>query len=558
MTKNLIILFLIVGIQLQAQDFDNIVSALGDEIKTVQSAKKEYIQSIKIIQPGVVNVTIEEVNSKGSNSVKNYEFNTADIDINTIKTITKKDVIQVQLLANRKQKLIKLTTNHEKISFINQLFIYAENIDNGREIVENFKKCVPLAKKITNNRLSLTTYIEYLDWLENNVGDVNLIKKQFLQNLSVNKKFPGSIVFKSNVNSGKISKNYTYLFNLATINPNSILFKIEGEIFYIELETRRKLKTIKYFEEQEQKNYINKFKIVCPNVENARDLQKVLKDLIPLAQKTFNDSLTSITSIKQGIDLINSTTNEVIINDLSIHQNISGDCVIVFEQETLDNDKTTTEIFSFNIADLNKNGLNYKSNGKLVYLELFTKGGNKFIKHEKNGEQENYTKKLKIYTPEIEDAIGMKNILSTIIDLCQKNNEYRLKKGSQKELLNILQQNIKNVVVNNLTYDQRLEIDEENNSLKFISTVITSKSSKEKVSEFNLSDINSGSIKMETSGKNVIVTANTYYLEKIIKYYEDGKIKNYKNTILIQANNIENARLIKHLLKELTKNKSHK
>jgi len=462
MTKNLITLFLIVGIQLQAQDFDNIVSALGDEIKTVQSAKKEYIQSIKIIQPGVVNVTIEEVNSKRSNSVKNYEFNTADIDINTIKTITKKDVIQIQLLANRKQKLIKLTTNHEKISFINQLFIYAENIDNGREIVENFKKCVPLAKKITNNRLSLTTYIQYLDWLENNVGDVNLIKKQFLQNLSVNKKFPGSIVFKSNVNSGKISKNYTYLFNLATINPNSILFKIEGEIFYIELETRRKLKTIKYFEEQEQKNYINKFKIVCPNVENARDLQKVLKDLIPLAQKTFNDSLTSVTSIKQGIDLINSTTKKVIINDLSIHQNISGDCVIVFEQETLDNDKTTTEIFSFNIADLNKNGLNYKSDGKLVYLELFTKGGNKFIKHEKNGKQENYTKKLKIYTPEIEDAIGMKNILSTIIDLCQKNNEFTLTKGSQKELLNILQQNIKNVVVNNLTYDQRLEIDEYN------------------------------------------------------------------------------------------------
>ena len=56
---------------------------------------------------------------------------------------------------------------------------------------------------------------------------------------------------------------------------------------------------------------------------------------------------------------------------------------------------------------------------------------------------------------------------------------------------------------------------------------------------------------METSGKNVTIVANTYYLEKIIQYYEDGEIENYQNEIEIQADAIENARTITTLLKKV-------
>jgi hypothetical protein len=117
-------------------------------------------------------------------------------------------------------------------------------------------------------------------------------------------------------------------------------------------------------------------------------------------------------------------------------------------------------------------------------------------------------------------------------------------------MLQILQQNLSKININNITYDQSLKINE--NTLIFTNTIINTKSSKEQTFEFNLSDINSNSIKMNTSGKNVTVTANTYHLEKIIKYYENGAIKNYQNEIEIQAVNIENARLITNLLVSLT------
>ncbi|PHS64895.1 MAG: hypothetical protein COB12_07410 [Flavobacterium sp.] len=550
MNKILIIVVLFIISPLQAQNFNSIIEDLDSAIKTVPSANKEYVQTITSIQPGVVEVTIEEISKKGSSTVNSFEFNTADIDINTIKTITKKDVIVIQLLAKNKQKLIKLTTNQEKISYVNQLLINAENIDNGRLIEDYFKQCVPLAQEITDKRLSLSSYQEQLNWLENNVIDVNLIKKQFSQNLAANNKYPGSIIIKSNEIAGKNSKNRTYQLNLSTLNPNSILFKITGEIFSIELETRRKLKTIKYFEDSEQKAYTNKLTIVCNSVENARDLQKVLKDIISLSEIEFNNSLTKINSISQGVQLINSLTNKVVVNDLTITQNIDGKCVSVFKQETLDNNNTVQETFNFNFADFNKNGINYSTNGKQVFLELNIKGGNNYIKYEKNGEQKNYIKSLKIYTPEIEDAITLESTLSSIINLCQNPNNSAFKAGSKSNMLQILQQNLSKININNITYDQSLKINE--NVLIFTNTIINTKSSKEQIFEFNLSDINSNSIKMNTSGKNVTVTASTYHLEKIIKYYENGAIKNYQNEIEIQAINIENARLITNLLVSLT------
>lgn len=55
----------------------------------------------------------------------------------------------------------------------------------------------------------------------------------------------------------------------------------------------------------------------------------------------------------------------------------------------------------------------------------------------------------------------------------------------------------------------------------------------------------------QTSSKSVYVTISTNYMEKIIQYYEDGAIKNYQNSINIQAENIENARTIVNLFKKV-------
>lgn len=536
----------------QTQEFAAKIDALGTELKKVESGKFEYSQKISVSQPGVVSLEINETTLKdGETDTFNYQFNLADIDINTVRTVTEKDVINVQLFAGKKQDLLKLTQNGEKISYENEIFLYAADIENGRAIEELIEAAIPLAEKITENRLSLKTYAEHVDWLTNNVKDVNLIEKQYSQSIIGLETYPGKLELKVSENNGKSATSETFQFNASTINPNSLLFKIEGEVFSVTMETSRKLKTIKYFKEGEQQNYTNNLKVVCESVELARDFQKVMKEFIALSTTKFENSLQKVTSISGGISIVNNLIEKVDVNENSTSQNLKGDCVVLFQQNFENSKKNSVNEFILNFKDLNKNSVNYETKGQEVVLTVDTKGGNDFIKYTEDGEQKNFENELTFYASEVEDAIVIKNALQEIIALCnQEKPEYE---GiSKAEKLTKLKENLQKVTINDVTFDQSLSSDAEGLSVTFKKVEITSKKSEETVSEFNLKDINPGSVMMETSGKSVIVKASTYYMDKIIKFYEDGEIENYQNSIEIEANDIENARRIKFLLETIT------
>ena len=120
--------------------------------------------------------------------------------------------------------------------------------------------------------------------------------------------------------------------------------------------------------------------------------------------------------------------------------------------------------------------------------------------------------------------------------------------------MNQIKNNISKVTENKLTYEQQLEL-KDDPILQFKSTEIGEKSSKLKVYEFNINDINPVTVAFNTSSTAVYVSLSTNYMEKIIKYYEDGAIKNYQNTFNIQTSTIEEARLISELFKKVLQTK---
>ncbi len=551
MKKAILLTFLVFVINnIQAQ-FDTTVEALNESITNVQGSKKEINQSIESVSPGVLSVTIEEVTTKGKTTTKNYEFNAADIDHHTVKAITKKDVITVQLLTNQKQKLIKQTVNNEKTNYINKFVIFAQDIDNARDLVEKIKATIAPAKKLTEERLSLSSYNERLDWLVENIGDVNGTKKEFAQNLEKQADYKGSVTLNRTINSGKSSKAYRYDFNLSTINPNRIMFKIDGAFFNLSVETKRKSKTIKVSQDGVQKSYINKITITCKNIEQARDIQKVLKEIIPLAEKEFNSSIKSISSISQGVEKLNELIATIESNKTTITQSFEGNCIQTFDQEDVTGKKTKHNIYNYNLVDLNKNKVNYASKSLFIVIELTTKAKNKFIKYTSNDELKNYTDKFKIYFSKVEDAIVAQKILVRIIELSAIDKENKFVKSNKSTMGQKLQEIVGEVAIGDKTFQQELSIKEDNKVVEFKNTVVTKKSSKEKLYEVNLSDLKAKTVRIKTSGKNVTVIVKTVHLEKIIKYYENGTTKSYQNKIEIHATDIENARKIVNLLKAI-------
>lgn len=209
-----------------AQSFSSAVAGMQAVLQTVENNKNQITQTLKEKEPGVLLYTCTTTTIKdGKSQQEVYEFNLADIDINTIRAFTNKDVIQVQCLVAKKQKFIKKTTDSQKSNYEQEVFFYAKNIDNGRELVEGFKALVPISESIIDKRLSLKTYQEHISWLESNTKQVNLLDKQYVQTLSSSAKIPGRLAFTvDQVSSGK-SVNSSFQFNLANLNPNSILPK---------------------------------------------------------------------------------------------------------------------------------------------------------------------------------------------------------------------------------------------------------------------------------------------------------------------------------------------
>jgi len=411
----LTLLFIVFNIQ--SQDFNSQIGTFESNLKTVKSNKKEFNQTVEIIQDGVIKITIEEVDNKGKTALKVFEFNTSDISKGSVKKVVKKDIVFLQMKTKNKQKLIKQTTNSEKVSYVDNIKIYAEDITNARELISSFTESIPIAKMITDNRLNLSTYNEYLNWLNNNISEVGLTKTEITQSFKENSEFIGSVTYDKTSATEKATEKESFVFNLLTLNPKAITYKVSGEGFNISIETKKAKKVIKYFENGEQTKFINKFLIACKDVEQARDLRKVLKNIIPLAKKQFTNSIKSITNINDGLAQINTVIGSFGVNNSTVKQAIKGDCIVDFDL-SIDADKSENHHYNFSFSDIDSNKINYTSKGNFLIVNLFTKGGEPFIKHVGDDEKSSYIKTIKLYTPSIEKIIILKKTLKGILKLC--------------------------------------------------------------------------------------------------------------------------------------------
>lgn len=537
-----------------AQSFDTVFQDISGQLQTVQSGKKEYQQSIESPEPGVVSLHIDEVDSKGKTKTNVYEFNLADIDPNTVRSTAKRDVITVNLTTNKKQKLIKKTVNDEKISYVYNFTLFATDPDNGRSLAEAIKKAIPAARKILDNRLALNGYTDRFDWLKEHIGNVDLIKKQISQELSENTDYPGAIVLHKNIASGKKEKDINFSFNLAYLNPKQIDFYVSGDAFGLKIATKHGEKLIKVTENNEQKSYTNKFNIATKNVEEARDMQKVLTDIIPLAKQKLEAALPKVSNLQKGYDILNGLIEKVTVNDQEYSQNMTGDCVVNFEQTINGSKKSYNDVYEFNLVDLNKNQIKPKTKGKVIVIELKTKSNQKYIKYTRDNEVKNYKSGIQIYVPGAEQAVIVQKVLQEMTGICQaKFDPKKQKPLNFNAASQLLQDNLKNFNLGDTSFEQTVEFLDDNKSIKYQNVITGKKSSKELLYEVNLSDLNPKSVKIKVSGKKINVEISTNHMEKLVKYYKDGKIQSYQNKIQFPAPDIETARKIKRALQNLTK-----
>ncbi|MEM6516955.1 MAG: hypothetical protein AAF688_12285 [Bacteroidota bacterium] len=546
------VLFISASLVVNAQTVKKAIDKISENLGTVQTSKTQYDQEIEVLENGYALISISEIDSKGKTETTEYEFSFSDIDPNTVRSITKKDLIQVQLLVRGKQKMIKkIEDSGEKVNFDNEIYLFASDIDNARNLVEAIKKTIPLSEKMELGKLSLSGYKQHINWLMKNIVEVDNADEKYIQNLTNDSKNSGYASLEVIEQTKSKAVTTRYEFNFSLLNPNSLDLDIKNKAFSIEVSTRRNAKFIKVYKDGIQQSYDKSLELYTGSMEKTKQVYKVLQDIIPLAEDAFAKSMPNITTRSKAIDYINGQVEEVSSESTGFIQNFSDDCVTQFQVEKTTSKGSEVTILTFNFADLNAGAIEFGTQKELLFIEIPVNQKAKLINVVKDGEQENYTDEFKIYINSVEAAIISIKAIENIISSCKSSLE-NAKISSKSTALKQLTAAIKPISINRDNYEQAFEIVSQKDGLvKFTKIFSDEKKSREQIYEFGFEDINPRSVKMETKGKNVQVELKTKYLEKIIKAYEDGEIKSYENELVIEAESVENARKIVMLLKSV-------
>jgi len=537
----------------QSKSYENLLKSIQKNLPEISTSKETFSQKIYGNSSKTIVFKSIVTNAKGKNKETELNFNFSDIDVNSARPITKGDVIKIQLIVNGNQKLIKGNQDNKKIYYTSKFDILAKDINNARILSDLIKEVIPISNKISEKSLALKGYANHLNYLVDNIKNVSLIKKEYHQIFSIIPGIIGSVKLEVTASSGSKSSTDVYSFNIATLDANSIKFKISGDKFLVSLATRRGLKTIKLTKEGVQKNYVNNLKIVASSIENGKNLITVLKELIPLGEKEFKKNIPSINSVEEGVNFLSSLIKKVEYKKENISQKMLSACITRFEKEhhTLKKSSKSNYIFSF--LDLIPQNIDFKISG--MEIKVVLDFGNKYVKVEKDGVVKNYVSRGDIAVSSVEHAIIISEILKKVIEKCNQTKKKTIVSSTIAGLEMLVKQ-VKNITLSNMQYDQNITHSKNSTGgyllkLKYIET--SSKKSKENIYEINLSDINHRSIELKISGDKVFLMFSTKFMEKIIKTYQNGISKNYTNTLNILCDSVENAREIKEILIELTK-----
>lgn len=518
----------------------------------VATNKLTFEQEVKNISPSYLELSVTEINDKGQEDRRVYSFGLADIDQRTIRSFTHKDRMLVEFRANGNQKLIQRSLDGgNKVDYVGDFTVNALNAANGRNLKKAFEDAIPVAAEYDKNELNLSTYSDHLEWLENNIENVALPKMQIGQQLTADKTRPAYVTLERN----RGSKNEGAAFNLSLLNPSSVKYEMSGSELMLEIWTKKNMNAIKYFEGNNPRGFGNKLVIYAANMPHAKKIHKVLQDMIPLAETHFSRYSPDINTIPSALKFVNEQIRNIPKADGNTDQQmvLEDNLVTLSIKETNPKDFIQNE-YIFDINDINSQRMVLDNDKTRFFLELHTKNGQPFIRHIENGQPKNFRKYVRLFFADIDDALFAERALKVIID--KNKNKLQVKQNIDQspfyESLEELQSTIDQVADDDIQYDQEMELlNREMSAISFKKTIIEPKKTRELVYEFSTRDLNRDNIRIEVSGNRVWVELFTKSNQKLVKFYENGKVENYQYRIPIEATDMVNAKDIVETFKKL-------
>lgn len=533
------LLIMLHGAMVQAQsELLATLNHISSELKTVKTSSSEWKQTLQTNakQPYIVLLETSGADKKGQPLNYVYELNLVDLDPSSVKYEIKKDEMQVKMKTLKKNAFIKLKEGQQKISYTDEVAVYAGEIENAKELVASIQKAIPLAKKAMEETIKIgSTFSNLTDWLKANVNVSTSGSDSFKQSLTFQDGFNNLKAKLSHQRSekGKLDEEISD-FNLADLDGSSVDMGISGEWIYLEIPTKSKLKYIGFTKSGKAQNPEKSVKMYFNNVEKAREGKLVFEKLLPTAAPVSEQLKPAYKSMANGLDLLKKAVRKT----EETEQSITADCQTILAF----NASGKSEEYRFFWGDIDEASPEIKVSGKSYGLSFNTKDKQKFIEVWKNGEKQSYTNSAEFIADDIETIRYIPALLNQLIPDCRKSlKQLQVKSGQEVDYINTRLKSSKNL---DKIASQDL-VSPEKCKLNFTKTTTGSKSAGKFRYEMLVSELSTSSTQLEVSGSNVYVTVTTGNKEKTIKSFKDDVPSDFVNEIQIECEDLSSAREIK-------------
>lgn len=393
---------------------------------------------------------------------------------------------------------------------------------------------------------------ELLSSITQQVHEVKTEKHTYVQTLDYNKEKPYQITLTAvQINNKKgDSKTFSFQLNLGDMAANQVRWNSKNGMKII-MKTIRQQSLIKRFEDGEQQNYESEINIYCENIENARTLEKLIKEAIPLAKKEWEQTVKLPQELKPLLKWLEEQIADVKAADKNIEQHLSlspnyPDRVELEVTETDSKGKVKNYIQQWSFGDIHHPSLKMNIKGKMVFIEAKTQRTLKYIEQVNEEGEKTFENGFKLYTESPDEAATLLLAVDKVLPLARKAMQERMQQVSTPaKALENLASLIQSFELPEAKYEQQMPPD-----CLTTYSIDTQEKNKDKSQQFqfHFEDFNKSAVKVKIKKSLLEVEVATKQKKKFIQVNQNESSE-YQTSLSFKIPDVETARKTAHLLK---------
>jgi hypothetical protein len=380
--------------------------------------------------------------------------------------------------------------------------------------------------------------------------EIKLAKETISQELSYEANTPGSLNLKKTFSEAKgKSSSKEYSFDLSFFDISQLKREASKSEILVIIKTSDKLSAVQVLENGVLKNFENAVEFHVDNADDARELEKYLKEAIKIAKTEFENSLKIPATLADQYKVLEKGIRSYDVYGQVLEQKIIFDKILkdraILNSKLIDNGKTEELIYDFSFADLSESLTELNIKGRTIAITALCNDKNKYIRTtEKN--KVSYDKEIKFYVEGPKEAKLLSLVLQKTIGNAKKELQARVGKESQVNPKALAA--ITDFQVNESQFTQ--SIGKECVCEYKRNAVIKGKSSEETFT-FNWGDLQD--FEIDVKKEFPIISAKTVDKLKFIALTEKNNKKSFEKEIDFYVADIEGVRALKQSLPALSK-----